>query len=657
MSSNADGVSVAFGFSGVSSVPDNQAILRFTEANRISFDSPVASPGAAERHRVAMQAMLDASKAEASVLRSRVHALETSTSWKLTGPLRQALTWLKSSPPPAPPVPSVARAEAEAVTYARWIEESEPARLAAFFAPRPGGQAIRPQRLGVVLLPGLDAEAVLARLLATGVEGCQILSLVHDDVLPDRPGACDNVTVQAVSRGFEPAASVALAQRHLDVDLLCFLDPQDAPAATALLQVATAAARNPESDIIFADEDWIVDGQRERPFFKPGWDAELQRSRDLLGPLTFFRSALVRDAVVDAGPAWLYDLANQVVAATRPERIVHIPAVLCHRRAPPAPSAAMCRAAEAALRRQGVSAHAVPAGDMINRVVFPLPRPAPLVSVIIPTRDHADLLGTCTDALLRRTDYPALEVLIVDNGSTEADARALLDRLAMDSRLRVLRAPGAFNWSALNNLAAKEARGDVLVLMNNDIDALHPDWLSVLAAHALQPGVGAAGPKLLYPDSRVQHAGLTTTILGVPQHLFRFAAGDAAGPFDLMAAARSVWAVTGACLAIARDVFYAAGGLNEALPVAYNDVDLCMRLTALGYRIVWTPWACLEHRELASRPPDHSLERREAVREELDRLLRDWGRFVLHDPLFNSNLTLENEQPCFGRAGKLSAPT
>ena len=142
--------------------------------------------------------------------------------------------------------------------------------------------------------------------------------------------------------------------------------------------------------------------------------------------------------------------------------------------------------------------------------------------------------------------------------------------------------------------------------------------------------------------------------MGVPLHLFRFADGDSEGAFALMAAARSVWAVTGACLAIAREVFHAAGGLNEALPVAYNDVDLCMRLTALGYRIVWTPWACLEHRELASRQPDHSVERREAVREELDRLLRDWGRFVLHDPFFNSNLVLDNEQPCFGRAGTSS---
>ena len=224
----------------------------------------------------------------------------------------------------------------------------------------------------------------------------------------------------AVCAEFRLSESVALAMRLLDADLICFLDPEDVPASGALEQVATAAARYPESDIIFADEDWLVNGRRERPFFKPGWDAELQRSRDLLGPFTFFRAALLREAVVEDGQAWLYDLANQIAANTRPERILHIPALLCHRGAAAPEPAAMCAAAEAALRRRNVTAHAVPSEGMIHRLVYALPQQAPMVSVIIPTKDRPDLLGTCTDALLRRTDYPALELLIVDNGSTDA---------------------------------------------------------------------------------------------------------------------------------------------------------------------------------------------------------------------------------------------
>ena len=265
--------------------------------------------------------------------------------------------------------------------------------------------------------------------------------------------------------------------------------------------------------------------------------------------------------------------------------------------------------------------------------------------------------------MLNRTEYPALELLLVDNGTTDPDAASLLDELAGLDRVRVLRRPGAFNWSALNNAAAAEARGTILVLLNNDVTVLRPDWLTVLAALAVQPGVGAVGAKLLYPDGRVQHAGLTTDQAGIPRHLFRFAAAtaepdaaaDASGSLALLGLARDVWGLTGACLAIPRDAFEAVGGLNEALPVAYNDVDLCLRLTAQSYRLVWTPWSVVEHRELTSRPPDHLGPRRVQAQEERNRLLRDWGALALHDPFFNPNLRLVDERPCLGRVTARSA--
>ena len=204
----------------------------------------------------------------------------------------------------------------------------------------------------------------------------------------------------------------------------------------------------------------------------------------------------------------------------------------------------------------------------------------------------------------------------------------------------------------LNNAGAVRAAGDVLLLLNNDIAVLQPGWLSELVAQVLQPGVGAVGAKLLYPNGSIQHAGLTTDALGFPRHLFRHAPGDHAGPSELMGLARDVWGVTGACMAIRRDVFFAVGGLNEALPVACNDVDFCLRLTANGYRLIWTPWSVLEHRELGSRPPDHSTARKHAAAEELDRLHRDWGVLVQSDPFLHPALELIDEQPCF----RLPAP-
>ena len=399
---------------------------------------------------------------------------------------------------------------------------------------------------------------------------------------------------------------------------------------------------------MFADEDWLDSaGTRVRPFFKPGWDAELQRGRDLVGPLAFLRTALVRQATVSSGAAWRYDLANQVAAATRPDRVRHIPAVLCHRLAAPASDDAMRTAAAAQLGREGLAGRVEPVFGQsgFHRVVYELPQPEPTVSIIVPTRDRADLLGPCAQGILEQTAYRRLQLLIVDNGTVEPEALALIDRLATDERVVVLRQPGAFNWSALNNAAAARADGDVLVLLNNDIAVLQPDWLTVLVSHAVQADVGAVGAKLLYPDGRVQHAGLTTDEHGIPRHLFRYAPGDAPGAFGELAVAREVWGVTGACLATRRDVFFAVGGLNEALPVAYNDVDFCLRLTACGYRIVWTPWSVLEHRELASRPPDHSPGRKAAVHEERTRLLRDWGSLALRDAFLNPNLRLSDEHP------------
>ena len=603
----------------------NTAALRLVEANRARFDSAETPPGAMEGRIQALEAEAAAAHIAAAEARHRLHLFETARIWRLTRPVR----WLIEAArvervrPPVPVEPPRPPTEIAALSYQAWVRDEEPARLAALREAGRGHQAIRPQRLGLVLVgaPGPDAPDVPA--------GCAVLRVAASD---DRQRL------------------VAQALDQLDVDLIGFLDTADQMAPGALSLVATVLAQYPQTDLIFADEDWLdAAGRRVRPFFKPGWDAELQRGRDLVGPFAFYRAALVRRASVAAGPAWRYDLANQVAAATAPERIRHVPAMLCHRGTlPPGHADAMRAATAAQLARDGVAARVEPAPGRPGhqRIIYALPQPAPLVSVIVPTRDRADLLRVCADAVLAQTDYPRLQLLLVDNDTVEPEAAALLATLAEDARVRVLRSPGVFNWSRMNNQAAQEADGEVLVLLNNDIAVLQPEWLATLVSHAVQPGIGAVGAKLLYPDGRIQHAGLTTDSAGVPRHLFRYAPGEAAGAFDLLASAREVWGVTGACMALRREVFFAVGGLNEALPVAYNDVELCLRLTAHGYRIVWTPWAVVEHREMASRPPDSSPGRKAQVEEERDRLMRDWGALVLQDPFMNPNLRLLDEQPC-----------
>lgn len=523
--------------------------------------------------------------------------------------------------------------------------------------PGAGHLPVAAVRLGLVLwTDDAHGDAVAQDLLAAFASipsACDVLVLCPEPAVAaaaaGRPGV-------AVEVGGAFASALPAALRRMTADYLCFHHLSDRIAPPALDLVAAALSAQPHTDVLFGDEDWIDDaGRRGQPFMKPGWDPELQRGQDLVGPFAFYRTALLhRLGHEPSGPAWRYDLAGRVTAASQPNRVCHLPAVLCHRRAPVPPGAAdaMARHAGAQLRDMGIAADIEPLNvpRPWQRVAYALPQPAPLVSVVVPTRDRADLLRPCTDGVLNRTRYSNIELLIIDNGTKEAEALALIDALSHDARVRVLRRPEPFNWSALNNAAAGVMRGDVLLLLNNDVAVLRPDWLDPLVALAVQPGVGAVGAKLLYPDGRVQHAGITTDMDGVPRHLFRHADPDDAGPSGLLALSRDVWAVTGACVATRREVFFEVGGLNEGLPVAYNDIDFCMRLTVQGYRIVWTPNAVLEHRELASRPPDHVGPRREQAREELNRLIRDWGNLVLRDPFVNPNYRLTEERLVF-RAG------
>ncbi|WP_158747489.1 glycosyltransferase [Acidisphaera sp. L21] len=550
--------------------------------------------------------------------------------------------------------PAAPRPMTDQDRYDAWIETSEAACRAAI---SPVETTHHRTTLGLVMWVPPGCSFAAQTLLADCPAACSILVLDPTATLPPPSSEGGQIQYATLPPGAQPAEAVALALRRLDADMLCFFDARDRLAPGALGLAAEVAAQLSPLDLMFADEDWLDDsGRRVNPFFKPGWDPELQRGRDLVGPFTFFRRALVENAAPVHGSAWLYDLTNQVAAAAREDRIHHIPAVLCHRTMVPQDLyPAMRQAATAQLARDDIAARVQPhpREPAWSRIVYALPDPPPLVSLIIPTRDRASLLRESADGVLNRTDYPHIELLIVDNDSVEPETLALLERLAGDPRVRVLPQPGTFNWSAANNLAAQHATGSVLVFLNNDIAMVHPDWLTELVSQALQPGVGAVGAKLLYPDGRVQHAGLTTDRSGVPRHMFRFLPGDESGAFGLAGLTRQVWGVTGACLAMRTELFQEVRGLNEAFPLAYNDVDLCLRLTAHGYRVIWTPWSQLTHHEMATRPPDSSDGRREQTVLELEWLLRDWGALIECDPFLNPNLHLVDEQPQLRDLGAL----
>jgi GT2 family glycosyltransferase len=350
-----------------------------------------------------------------------------------------------------------------------------------------------------------------------------------------------------------------------------------------------------------------------------------------------------------------YDLALRVIEQLAPQQVVHVPRVLYHWRAIAGSTAlgageknyaarAGRKAVAAHLARVGLPAEvlAAPSAPGVNRVRFACPTPQPLVSILIPTRDRADLLGMCLDTLLERSTYSNYEVIIVDNGSVEEKTQQLFARLPKD-RVRILRDDSAFNFSALNNHAARVARGQYLCLMNNDIEILTPDWLEEMVSFAARPDIGCVGARLWYPDGRLQHGGVVLGIGGIAGHAHKYLPRGQNGYFGRALLHQSYSAVTAACLLLRREVFEQVGGLDEALVIAFNDVDFCLRVREAGYRNVWTPYAEMIHHESASRGEEDSPEKIARFGREIAFVEARWGEQLRTDPAYNPNLTLVHE--------------
>lgn len=406
----------------------------------------------------------------------------------------------------------------------------------------------------------------------------------------------------------------------------------------ALASFALAARRQPSARVLYADEDMRdTSGTLRTPWFKAAFDPFRLLQQSSLGSAIAFDAELARvhKLITLRGHA----LALAGTSAAGADAVCHIPAVLVHRhpQSPVAPwrSATDPHAVANFLAGKMPGVRISASGDRPLEIRWPLPDPAPLVSIIIPTRDRANLLGPCLEGLFWRTDYPAFEVIVVDNGSTEPALHELLARWSADPRLRVLPNAGPFNFALLNNQAAAKAHGEVLVLLNNDTEVLHPEWLGEMVSLAVRPEIGAVGAKLFFPSGRIQHAGVILGPRGVAGHDYLFAKGEEEGQQDDLLLVRQVSAVTAACLAVRRDKYLTVGGMDEErFRVAYNDVDFCLKLGAAGLRNVFTPHARLRHHESASRGSDFSAERFALWEAERDAMRGKWGGTLDDDPFF-----------------------
>lgn len=583
-------------------------------------------------------------RARLAELEAQISGILSSRSWRITRPLRALMQRLRSrlhsgtrgAPASgAEPVPSpeYLPPPENRNDYAEWVRrydtlndarrsEFEQAtahattRLAVFVCGNKGGASAEPGAvLGRQSYPHVEARALP----------------------PTGPGWQEAVTA---------------ALNDSTADWILFADGSGHLADEALRRIVAHLQAHPDAQALYSDSDTNGAQGRHHPEFRGDWNPALFLAQDYWGPLR----ALRRDAVQRAlqaplSPhAPLADLTLRVTESVRSQQITHIARVLYHRHGAAAPAAtadapAIAHHAEivqAHLTRKGINAKAAP-GEHGVHVRYALPDPPPLATLIIPTRNGLSLMRQCIGSIQEKTTYPRYEIIIMDNGSDDPEALAWFEEIARTPNIRVVRDDSPFNYSALNNRAAALANGEILVLVNNDIEVISPDWLEEMIGHAVQPDVGAVGARLWYPNDTLQHGGVVLGIRGVAAHAHGPLARGEPGYLGRAHLTQNYSAVTAACLAVRKSLFDSVGGLNERdLTVAFNDIDFCLRLAAAGYRNVWTPHAELYHHESVSRGTEDNPQKRARFAAEVHYMKVRWGATLQHDPAYNPNLTLDD---------------
>tara|TARA_R110001583_G_scaffold166104_3_gene318861 strand:+ start:9782 stop:12067 length:2286 start_codon:yes stop_codon:yes gene_type:complete len=459
-------------------------------------------------------------------------------------------------------------------------------------------------------------------------------------------------------------------------DFIALLDHDDLLAEHALYYMVKAINKQPDAKLLYSDEDKIdAQGKRFDPHFKPDWNPDLLLSQNYICHLSVFKTELIREIGgfrIGVEGSQDHDLILRAVHGLSPDQIVHIPRVLYHWRAIEGSTASQASeksyttaAGVEALRyyftrdqqlldeplkdadrtgpRRSV---AVEPGMLANtyRIRWPLPESPPLVSLLIPTRDGYEILKQCVDSVLQKTTYTNFEILVLDNQSRCPQTLDYLEQIARDSRVSVHRWDQPFNYSSINNFGATLAKGAVLGLLNNDVEVINADWLDEMVSQACRDQIGCVGAMLYYPNETVQHAGVILGIGGVAGHGHKYFSRNEHGYFSRLKLVQNLSAVTGACLVVRKDVFDQVGGLDEEnLAVAFNDVDLCLKVREAGYRNLWTPYAELYHHESVSRGADDTQKKRNRARREAEYMRQRWGASLDTDPAYNPNLTLVHE--------------
>ncbi|MBU2578435.1 glycosyltransferase family 2 protein [Patescibacteria group bacterium] len=437
------------------------------------------------------------------------------------------------------------------------------------------------------------------------------------------------------------------------------LDHDDTISEHALYLVVNEINDYPAADIIYNDEDKIDEnGKRFDPYFKPDWNPDLFTSQNFISHFGVYRKSLIREVGgfregLEGAQDW--DLAMRISENIPSSHIRHIPYISYHWRAIVGSTAkrveeksyvadSQYNTLNSHFDRLGINVEILQSKGGFWRVKYTLPEPRPLVSIIIPTKNRADLLSKCVDSILTKTLYDKFEILIINNQSDAPETLEYFDLICKNDKVKILDYDKPFNYSAINNFGVQHAKGEIIVMLNNDIEIISTLWLNEMVSQSSRPEIGAVGAKLYYPNGLIQHAGVVLGIGGIAGHVYANKPNEFPGQMRRAYLTQNYSAVTGACMTIEKKKFQEIGGLDEKnLAIAFNDIDFCIRLLMSGYQNFWSPYVELYHYESSSRGYEDTIEKQIRFKSESDYMLEKWGPLLAADPAYNLNLTLDRQ--------------